>query len=194
MVLAGHVPSAVGLEGVLQARQHSIEHVDGYLQAMVRPGVTLPPDDDIQSWMRTILSNLDSSRLPALIDKTLAAGTWNVPTLIIYDRAPELYDLAAIERRVKWLGMVPAAARASWPRASKGNTPRRKQRQCARSRASGQSRRCARRRILIAARSGCWWLVAVVAQTLWSERWQQTLAIRTGVELLPGDRSCLEPL
>ena len=120
MVLAGHVPGAVGLEGVLQARQRSIEHMDGYVQALIPPGVGLPPLDDVQAWMRAVLANLDRSRLPGVIERTIAAGTWNCPTLIIYDRVPELYDLPAVERRVKWLNLFPAAARASWATSYQG--------------------------------------------------------------------------
>lgn len=42
IVLAGHVPVDVGLKGTLAARQRSIEHLDGYLAALVPPGVALP--------------------------------------------------------------------------------------------------------------------------------------------------------
>jgi len=114
MVLSGHVATAVGLEGALSAHQRSIEHLDGYLRALIRRGVRLPPDDDSVAWLRTLLSGLDLSRLPGLVHRTIAAGTWNCPTLIVYDRVPELYDVAAIERRVKWLDLEPAAVRASW--------------------------------------------------------------------------------
>jgi imidazolonepropionase-like amidohydrolase len=114
MVLSGHVTYAVGLEGVLAAHQRSIEHLDGYLAALVPSGPPLPPIDDTQPWLRAVLSRLDPSRLPGLIDQTIAAGAWNCPTLVAYDRAPELYDVAAIERRVQWLAMVPSAVRARW--------------------------------------------------------------------------------
>ncbi|HEX4423448.1 MAG TPA: amidohydrolase family protein [Kofleriaceae bacterium] len=117
MVMSGHVALAVGLEAALAAHQHSIEHLDGYLAALVPPGVALPSADDAQPWMRAVLTRLDPARLPGLIAQTLAAGAWNCPTLIAYDRTPELYDgVAAIERRVRWLGLVPAAVRAQWAR------------------------------------------------------------------------------
>jgi hypothetical protein len=116
MALCGHVSIAMGLEGVLAAHQRSIEHLDGYLAALVPRGAKLPPIDDYMPWLRAVLSRLDLSRLPGLIDRTIAAGTWNCPTLIVYDRMPELHDVAAIERRVKWLDLMPAAVRASWAR------------------------------------------------------------------------------
>ena len=113
LVLAGHVPVAIGLAGALAAHQRSIEHLDGYLAALVPPGPPLPSVDD-DDWTRAVLSRLDPSRLPALIDQTIAAGTWNCPTLIAYDRAAELYDVDAIQRRVRWLDLLPAAVRVGW--------------------------------------------------------------------------------
>jgi imidazolonepropionase-like amidohydrolase len=114
MTLAGHVTYAVGVERSLAAHQRSIEHLDGYPAALVGPGAPLPSVDDFQPWLRAVLARLDPARLPALIDQTIAAGTWNCPTLIVYDRMPELYSVAAIERRATWLDTVPAAVRARW--------------------------------------------------------------------------------
>ena len=114
MALAGHVPIEVRLSGALAARQLSIEHLDGYLEALVPPGAALPAIDDVPAWIRAVLARLDPTRLPALIDTTLAAGTWNCPTLVASDRVPELHDRAAIERRVRWLRQIPAARRTRW--------------------------------------------------------------------------------
>ncbi len=114
MVLSGHVPFAVGLDGVLAARQRSIEHLDGWLAALVPPGAPLPPIDATEAWTRAVLSRLDPARLPGLIERTIAAGTWNCPTLIVYDRIAGLDNVAALKQRVKWLDKVPAAVRARW--------------------------------------------------------------------------------
>jgi imidazolonepropionase-like amidohydrolase len=59
--VAGHVPDAVGLERALAARQSSIEHLDGYLEA--------------------IESDADIARLAAA---TRDAGVWNTPTMGLY--------------------------------------------------------------------------------------------------------------
>jgi imidazolonepropionase-like amidohydrolase len=114
MLLSGHVPEAVGVDGALAAHQRSIEHLDGYLAALVPPGTAMPSDDDYQPWLRAVQARIDLALLPGLIARTIAAGTWNCPTLIVYDRWPELYDATAIQQRVKWLSLVPAATRARW--------------------------------------------------------------------------------
>ena len=114
MLLSGHVPNAVGVDGALAAHQRSIEHLDGYLAALVPPEPPLPPDDDYQAWMHAVLARIDLSRLPPLIDRTIAAGTWNCATLIVYDRMLGVHDATDIRQRVKWLSLVPAATRARW--------------------------------------------------------------------------------
>ncbi|HEY0987025.1 MAG TPA: amidohydrolase family protein [Kofleriaceae bacterium] len=114
MVLSGHVPLAVGLDGVLAARQRSVEHLDQWLAALVPPGVSLPPEDGSLVRQRAVLSALDASRLPGLIARTIGAGTWNCPTLITWERLAALEDVAALLRRVAWLDQVPAAMRVRW--------------------------------------------------------------------------------
>jgi hypothetical protein len=114
MVLSGHVPIAVGLDGVLAARQRSVEHLDGYLAALVPPGPPLPSVDDTQPWTRAVLARMDAGRLPGLIQRTIDAGTWNCPTLIVYDRAPELHSAEELASQVQWLGQISAARRARW--------------------------------------------------------------------------------
>jgi hypothetical protein len=114
MVLAGHVPTAVGLTGVLAAQQHSIEHLDGYVYALVPDGVTLPEAGSTQARMRAALSRLDPARLPGVVAQTLAAGTWNCPTLVVLDRFAALEDLEALKRRVQWLDKIPPAIVAQW--------------------------------------------------------------------------------
>jgi imidazolonepropionase-like amidohydrolase len=60
----GHVPDAVGIFGVLAARQASIEHVDGYLNS-------LDKDESQENKLR-------------LVAETVKAGTWNCVTLVFF--------------------------------------------------------------------------------------------------------------
>lgn len=114
MPLEGHVPTAVGLAGVLAAQQRSIEHLDGYLFALVPDGVALPPPGPTQARTRAALGHLDPARLPGVVAQTVAAGTWNCPTLIVLDRFAALDDVAALRRRVAWLDKLPAWIVARW--------------------------------------------------------------------------------
>lgn len=75
----GHVSIAVGLDRALAARQATIDHLDGYAQALV-------PDDhpargrEPGFFGMALADALDPARIPALADRTRDAGTWNVPT------------------------------------------------------------------------------------------------------------------
>jgi hypothetical protein len=113
MVLAGHVPTAVGLGGVLAAKQRSIEHLDGWLLALVPDGVTLPEGSSTAK-LRAALPVLDAARLPGLIAQAIAAGTWNCPTLSVLDRVARLDDLAGLRRGARWLDLVAPAVVAQW--------------------------------------------------------------------------------
>jgi len=76
---AGHVPLAVGLDRALEAHYWSVDHLDGYVEALARAA---PGSADQGGFFGLgLVNNLDESRLGSLVAKTRAAGTWMVPTL-----------------------------------------------------------------------------------------------------------------
>jgi imidazolonepropionase-like amidohydrolase len=93
MPVYGHVPVSVGVEGVLAAHQDSIEHVDGYLNALDR--------------------DASPGAVERLVAATVKAGTWNCLTLVFFQGAvpPEqgLQLLAKPSMR-----FVSPELRASW--------------------------------------------------------------------------------
>ena len=106
---AGHVTATVGLKRALDAHQTSIEHLDGYLQAMVADDSPVKPTGS-QVVLGPVLEHIDESKIPALAAATRKAGVWNDPTLTLFklvvsDATPE--DL------LKWPEMqyVPAKMR-----------------------------------------------------------------------------------
>jgi imidazolonepropionase-like amidohydrolase len=91
---AGHVPEPVGLMRALEAKYRSIDHLDGYAEALV-PGAS-----GSQTFGVNLVAKADESRIPALVKATRAAGTWQVPTEILL---------------VNWLGDEDPEAMAKWP-------------------------------------------------------------------------------
>jgi imidazolonepropionase-like amidohydrolase len=91
---AGHVPEAVGLTRALEAKYRSIDHLDGYVEALV------PNASASQTFGVNLVAQADESRLPALVKATRAAGTWQVPTEILL---------------VNWLNDVEPQTMATWP-------------------------------------------------------------------------------
>jgi imidazolonepropionase-like amidohydrolase len=91
---AGHVPAAVGLMRALEAKYRSIDHLDGYVEALV------PNASGSQTFGVNLVANADESRIPELVKATRAAGTWQVPTEILL---------------VNWLNDEDPQAMAKWP-------------------------------------------------------------------------------
>jgi len=79
--VVGHVPSTVGLHGVLVAGQHSIEHLMGYPAAVAV--------DTTATWS----SQLDVTKITEMAEETRRAGVWNTPTLNVLQRG----DMSAQE-------------------------------------------------------------------------------------------------
>ena len=111
--VAGHVPWSVGLGDTMASGQRSIEHLNGWLDALDRPGA---PHDWSAYW-REIgrqLGRADLDRLPPLVEKARATQTWQCPTLVVMARIAQLNDLATLHKSVRWLDLVPPATRRSW--------------------------------------------------------------------------------
>ena len=80
----GHVPEDVGLTGALDARQTSIDHFDRYIEFLVPEGADTagrPRGFFGSGWVDLA----DESRIPEAVQRTVAAGTWNVPTLSLVE-------------------------------------------------------------------------------------------------------------
>jgi imidazolonepropionase-like amidohydrolase len=74
---AGHVPLDVGLQRALEAKYRSIDHLDGYVEALAKNPTTS------QFFGLNLVNEVDESRIPAIVQQTKAAGTWMVPTEVL---------------------------------------------------------------------------------------------------------------
>lgn len=82
MPVAGHVPFEAGLAGAFAARQASIEHLRGYVAELVPADAPVQPGPTLKA--RTLAWNsADRSRIPALVERTVRAGVWNCPTIVV---------------------------------------------------------------------------------------------------------------
>lgn len=84
MPFGGHIPEGVRLTDALGSRQTSIDHLDRYV------GFLVPEDSDTagrapgffgSGWVKLA----DARRIPDAVKRTIAAGTWNVPTLSLVE-------------------------------------------------------------------------------------------------------------
>jgi imidazolonepropionase-like amidohydrolase len=83
LALAGHVPDEVGLRGVLEAGQVTIDHLDNYVEELI-------PEEERQDiaplWGVAEVAHLaDESRIQELVAATVEAGTAQVPTMVLWE-------------------------------------------------------------------------------------------------------------
>ncbi len=79
MALAGHVSEDVGVARALEARQATIDHLDGYIQYLVPPGVDLSANP-AGFYGVNLLDLVDEDRVTQAAIDTRNAGVWIVPT------------------------------------------------------------------------------------------------------------------
>lgn len=75
MPVAGHVPDSVGLPAALRSGIKSIEHLSGY-DMLARKEIRAGEE---ASWAR-----LDESQFASIALETAKSGTWNCPTLVLF--------------------------------------------------------------------------------------------------------------
>jgi imidazolonepropionase-like amidohydrolase len=85
----GHVPTRVPIEEALTLGHASIEHLTGYDVALNRAGNFWGP----RAW-----ANIDESKIPALVARTVETGAWNCPTLNAFDLVAPLFGAPPSER------------------------------------------------------------------------------------------------
>ena len=93
----GHVPLEVGLHRALEAKYRSIDHVDGYVEALSQNPTKS------QFFGANLINEVDESKIPALVKATRAAGTWIVPTQVLFD---SLFSDEDPEVMAKWPEMT----------------------------------------------------------------------------------------
>jgi imidazolonepropionase-like amidohydrolase len=113
---AGHVPEDVGVDLALAAGIATIDHLDGYMQALVRPHEDT--SGGLGGFFGVFIADLvDESRIDAVVARTVEAGTWNVPTQSLFEHvvSPELPidDLAGRPE----MAFMPASTVAEWRQA-----------------------------------------------------------------------------
>jgi imidazolonepropionase-like amidohydrolase len=113
--VSGHVSHQVGLERALEAGQQ-IEHLDGYLAAL------LPPGSDeaatANQWGQVppapVLEAVDMDRLPSLARQVAASGAWNGPTLALFEKLADTETSTETLRTAPEMRWVPTAALDQW--------------------------------------------------------------------------------
>jgi imidazolonepropionase-like amidohydrolase len=98
---AGHVPADVGVHRALEARYASIDHIDGFVEALVKEGT--PPDVlSKPGWFgHNLVPYIDEAKVAPLVAKTRASGVWVVPTEHLMELFMNTDDPEVVARRTE---------------------------------------------------------------------------------------------
>lgn len=93
---AGHVPAEVGLLHALESGQQTIEHIDGYMQAILADDA--PVAEGTVFFGYNLVPYVEESKIEMVVEATRAAGAWVTPTQILMENI-FLGDLAETAAR-----------------------------------------------------------------------------------------------
>jgi imidazolonepropionase-like amidohydrolase len=77
---AGHVPADVGIHRALEARYASIDHIDGYIEGLVKDGTPKEVLSQPGWFGHNLVPYVDEAKIAPLVAKTRANRVWIVPT------------------------------------------------------------------------------------------------------------------
>jgi imidazolonepropionase-like amidohydrolase len=110
---AGHVPEDVGVERALAAGIATIDHLDGYMQALLLPHED--PSGGLGGFFGVFIADLaDTAKIDEIARLTADAGTWNVPTQSLFEHvtSPDLPADELVDRPE--MAYMPAANVEQW--------------------------------------------------------------------------------
>jgi imidazolonepropionase-like amidohydrolase len=109
---AGHVPVAVGIRVALASGIATIDHLDGYMAALLPPN--FDPSGGYGGFFDVLLAEeANDSRIADLVAITAKAGTWNVPTQTLIEQRISDESVAELRSREEMQYMPPATV-ARW--------------------------------------------------------------------------------
>lgn len=109
---AGHVSEDVGIEHALAVEQAAIDHLDGYLNALATEDCRRRR---VAAFFAIgLIDCMEAARIRPLVQLTLKAGTWNVPTQSLLEKFA--FPPASVEVLRAWPEMkyLPPRTAESW--------------------------------------------------------------------------------
>lgn len=104
MPFVGHIPQEVGLLHALASGQATIDHLDGYVQALV---ANISSSDDGGLFAVSLLPRVDEKRIALVADATFAAQAWVVPTHTLLQNFAAAGNTQAVFERPQNLYLPP---------------------------------------------------------------------------------------
>lgn len=85
IMFGGHISLDVGLQNSLNNGYRSVEHMDGYIEALVEDKSRLNPQV-AGPFSMLLVGETDKTKIPELVQLTLEKKAWIAPTLTLFER------------------------------------------------------------------------------------------------------------
>ena len=96
---AGHVSNYVGLRHALNSGQHTVDHLDNYVEALIENSESTVSQATITS--AELVADVNESLIPAIVNETVKAGTAVVPTMALWEHF--LGNVSGVNQyQIKW--------------------------------------------------------------------------------------------
>jgi imidazolonepropionase-like amidohydrolase len=107
MPFGGHIPNDVGLLHALKSKQSSVEHLDGYVEALEADDSPIR-NADAMTRAQKLVYNLDERKIPSLVRAAREAGAWNVPTMALWETFSLSESVESLKQRPEVRFMPPS--------------------------------------------------------------------------------------
>lgn len=109
---AGHVPVEVGIHRALEAGYATVDHLDGYIDGLIRDGEDIDPDGG--GFFGFLFTEMvDEEKIDQLAAKTKSLGVGVVPTQTLFTRWYSPEDPAEMMQQVE-MKYMPSKTRFAW--------------------------------------------------------------------------------
>lgn len=120
LTFGGHVPSDVGLEHAIRTGMSTVDHLDGYVQAVAAEDVVAQINTGQPISLERLVEGVDEARIDEIVELTLEHDVYVVPTMYLWEN---LYGAEDPEPFLSQPEMVYVSAqqRDAWRRQAAGS-------------------------------------------------------------------------
>jgi imidazolonepropionase-like amidohydrolase len=119
LTLGGHVPADVGLVHAIQSGMSTVDHLDGYVQAVASVDVVAQINTGQAISLRGLVEGVDESKIDEIVALTVARDVYVVPTMYLWENLYGTTDAEPFLRQPE-MRYVSEAQKNAWRNQSAG--------------------------------------------------------------------------
>jgi imidazolonepropionase-like amidohydrolase len=85
LTYGGHVPADVGLVHAMETGMSTVDHLDGYVQAVAAEGVVSQVNTGQDMSLEGLVAGVDEALIPQIVDLTLLNDIYVIPTMYLWE-------------------------------------------------------------------------------------------------------------